>query len=262
MEDKRPEEMLHVRPEYSISPDDDVYGSPRSWTGAQLPVRRESREQENRRRENVRERSYSRGLNDRRSTQKQHGMSLFVLQSIGAVFLIVSIAILSHSNRNFAVSSTAFLRQSLTYQDLAQHLPSRIAQWLGVPPTASPSVGVVSQTVDVVPPLRGTLVRPFSMLNPDIIIRGHRGSPIIAAAEGLVTQVGESAANGWYVTIDHGAMGQTFYAKMARVVVKPREYVTVGETIGYLPEQSPELTFGYIHNGRYENPATLIGLHA
>ncbi|KUO96750.1 M23 family metallopeptidase [Ferroacidibacillus organovorans] len=262
MEDKRPEEMLHVRPEYSVSPDDDVYGSPRSWTGAQLPVRRDLREHESRRRDHVRERFYTRGVNDRRFTQKQQGMSLFALQVIGAIFLIASIAILSHSNRNFAVSSTTFLRQSLTYQDFAQSLPPHIAQLLGVPLTSTPSVGVVSQTVDVVPPLRGTLVRPFSVLNPDIVIRGHRGSPIIAAAEGLVTQVGESAANGWYVTIDHGAMGQTFYAKMARIVVKPREYVAVGETIGYLPEQSPELTFGYIHNGRYENPAKLIGLHA
>ena len=62
---------------------------------------------------------------------------------------------------------------------------------------------------------------------------GNDGNIIIAAASGTVSTASYDGAYGNYVIIDHGNM-QTLYAHMSGMAVSAGDYVSQGQTIGYL----------------------------
>ncbi len=73
--------------------------------------------------------------------------------------------------------------------------------------------------------------------------RGHRafhegldftarsGTPILAAADGIVTKAGRASAYGNLVKLDHGAGLETRYAHASKLLVKPGERVVKGQVI-------------------------------
>lgn len=297
-----------IRPEHSIAPDDDLYGSPRSWMGATMqgggePARdaadanrsvgqademhRTSFEGESElaryyrdRRDrpwlptiepagrdpakggtNGHARSAGRpaqaGNLDRRTEPR--AASTLTLQTAGSIFLLAAAFLLFHSQRPFADAAKLAVRTALNTDYASVELPAHVAAMFGaIPSSGSATVKAAAVALDVVTPLKGPIIRGYSVVAPEVVILGRPGSPVDAAADGLVDTVGESQANGLYVTIDHGSFGQTFYAHLGRLVVHDHEYVTAGQVIGYLPSGSGQLTFGYIQGGSYKNPQLIL----
>lgn len=297
-----------VRPEYSISPDDDLYGSPRSWMGvsmtqgggAEVPSSHANPAVDNADApENLPEQAQelARYYKDRKAHESwlgspvqdgketesrrggrgsgrpggaHHGFSTgtvrtpsrsstTALQVIGAFGLLVASFLVFHSNRPLALRAQQELRAMFKVDYTSIDLPASVARVFGsLPSSGSAAVPAAVTPLDFVTPLKGSIVRAFSVVSPEVVISGRPGSPVAAAADGLVDNVGESQANGYYVTIDHGSFGQTLYAHLGRLTVHQHEYVVAGQTIGYLPRSDGHLTFGYIKGGSYRNPRPLL----
>ena len=293
-----------IRPEYSVVPDDDLYGSPRSWTGAQwsdarsdatlqnpasqdasqarqsLPVQEETEpfilKSPSPQTDHARSAAYSqdrslyrrgaesgrnrRGPHDSYGVAHERGVSTWTLQILASAFLLGVTALMFHSNRPIALQVRQDMRQMFA-TDFIRDAPSVVKTTLGADAVShTTTISVSAPPLDVVAPVSGPITRTYSVISPDIVLHGRPGSVVVAATDGLVVAAGESQANGSYVLIDHGAFGQTFYAHLGKVVVHVQEYVTAGETIGYLPNNSGNLTFGYIRGGSYRDPKSILGL--
>ena len=68
----------------------------------------------------------------------------------------------------------------------------------------------------------------------DIDGYGCDGSPVVAAASGTVITSSYSGGYGNYVVIDHGSGYSTLYAHLSGNAVSTGQYVSAGQTIGYL----------------------------
>jgi murein DD-endopeptidase MepM/ murein hydrolase activator NlpD len=91
-----------------------------------------------------------------------------------------------------------------------------------------------------------------------IDFRGDRGTPIRAAAAGLVTLAQRWGGYGNCVVIDHGAGIETRYGHMTRFRVKQGDYVAANAFIGTVGETGratgPHLHFEIREQGRPINP--------
>ena len=65
-------------------------------------------------------------------------------------------------------------------------------------------------------------------------IRGTYGTPILAAADGLVMGVLSGGAYGLHTVISHGGGISTMYAHQSRTAVHVGETVRQGQVIGYV----------------------------
>ncbi|MCY0869989.1 MAG: M23 family metallopeptidase [Firmicutes bacterium] len=236
-----------IRPHYTVSPDDDLYGSPRSWTGPTLRVEDPAGAAATDPPE------WKRPLPRRR-------VNALLGQTVAAVVLIAAAFAVLRGRIPELHNVAADVRVALAENLPADSLPASVARALGAgraaPAVASPSA--VPAEIALVAPVHGQIVRSFSVVSPDVVIAGRPGEPVLALAQGLVDDVGATAAQGDYVMIDHGAFGVTFYAHLGRVVVHDHEYVDAGQVLGYLPDHSGNLTFGFIRAGSYRNPATVL----
>ena len=79
------------------------------------------------------------------------------------------------------------------------------------------------------------------------------GVAIVAAASGTVTTAAYSAAWGYYVVINHGDGYSSLYAHQPSCSVSVGDYVTQGQTIGYVGSTGwstgPHLHFTIYYNG-------------
>lgn len=245
-----------IRPTYSVAPDDDLYGSPRSWNGAMMDetatphsVRTDLRRDGEGR---LRRPPFPREAADDRP-------SLWGMQLIGAIFMTGAVFLFAHSAQPFAMSVRQHVRDAFVEDLTSIDLPPAVARAFGVlPSSGTAQVTMAIPDLQVVFPVRGDVVQRFSTVSPEIVLQARPGSAVVAAAEGLVASAGDSQASGYYVTIDHGSFGQTLYSHLGSLRVHPQEYVTAGEVLGYLPNKSGQLTFGYIRSGAYQNPVALL----
>ncbi len=65
-------------------------------------------------------------------------------------------------------------------------------------------------------------------------IAAKRGTPIFAAADGIVTHSGTKSTYGKLVIIDHGNGYETYYAHQSKLAVEEGDYVEKGDLIGYI----------------------------
>jgi murein DD-endopeptidase MepM/ murein hydrolase activator NlpD len=88
---------------------------------------------------------------------------------------------------------------------------------------------------------------------------GRRGTPIVAAADGVVASVLKDAALGRAVTVDHGNGIQTVYGHLDKGLVKKRQKVKRGEPIGKMGSTGKRTTGPHVHyavrvDDKYVNP--------
>ena len=83
----------------------------------------------------------------------------------------------------------------------------------------------------------GPRIHPITKKNSKhqgVDVAAPMNTPILAANSGKVITATYSSVYGNYVVIDHGAGTSTLYAHMTKYKVKVGDYVTVGDTIGYV----------------------------
>ena len=250
-----------IRPEYSVSPDDDLYGSPRSWTGFRSKVG-SSESPVPSKNSKSKKRPYRGGFKSAANETPESSLTQrFFIQAIGAVVLFAAMWMFFHSDRPIAKTVQGLVQSTMRIDYSTIVMPPAIARNFGTLPSSAITVlPAAAPKISFIQPMAGKVVRNFSVVNPDVVIQGRPGAHVLASADGLVVRVGESQASGNYVVIDHGSDGETFYSKLGTVFVKPQEYVVSGQLLGILPSHQTELTFGYIYKGAYRNPLQLFQL--
>lgn len=87
------------------------------------------------------------------------------------------------------------------------------------------------------------------------------GSPIVAAADGVIRYAGWHGGHGKFVQIQHGGGLGTGYGHMSRIVVQSGARVAQGQVIGYVGSTGlstgPHLHYEVYRNGGAINPATI-----
>lgn len=105
---------------------------------------------------------------------------------------------------------------------------------------APPSVADMSSKgpVDLRWPILGHITSPYGMrrgrLHAGIDIKGNKGDPIYAAADGQVLTSKRRNAYGLVAIVGHDHDVQTLYAHMIRLAVREGEFVKAGEVVGYV----------------------------
>jgi murein DD-endopeptidase MepM/ murein hydrolase activator NlpD len=88
------------------------------------------------------------------------------------------------------------------------------------------------------------------------------GSPIYAAAAGVVTYAGAEGGYGRLVTVRHEDGWVTAYGHMSRIVVRSGQRVTAGQVIAYVGSAGrstgPHLHFEVRRGGAYLNPLSFL----
>ncbi len=106
---------------------------------------------------------------------------------------------------------------------------------------------------------------PFSgegAFHRGVDISAPRGTPIKAAADGVVLHAGFVNGYGRVVVIDHGSGVQTLYAHMSRSAVVPGQEIRQGEVVGAVGSSgrvtAPHLHYEVRRNGTPQNPTHFI----
>ncbi|MBX6396579.1 MAG: M23 family metallopeptidase, partial [Alicyclobacillaceae bacterium] len=108
-------------------------------------------------------------------------------------------------------------------------------------------------------PLSGTIAEDYRPDRPWVVFEGVPGAAVSAAGKGVVEQVDRKDPYGLYVVVNHGTRGKTLYGNLGDVQVKKEDYVYPGQAVGHLSGTRPaRLLFGYIVNGQYANPHTVL----
>lgn len=154
-------------------------------------------------------------------------------------------------------------------------------EWLATyVPTTRPSGTDTTPSTDApsssgwVKPLKSyTVTSPFGMrvhpisgkwkMHEGVDMSAPQGTPIYAAKNGKVTRTAyQEGGAGYYVSINHGDGFASIYMHMTHYIVKPGQYVSAGQVIGYVGSTGgstgPHLHFGISYNGTYVNPMNYI----
>ena len=109
--------------------------------------------------------------------------------------------------------------------------------------------------------LYGQRVHPllgYTRMHAGVDFGASWGSPIVAAAEGIVSYAGYHGGHGNYVRLEHGGGLGTGYGHMSRIAVGPGERVGAGEVIGFVGSTGlstgPHLHYEMYQDGRTVNP--------
>lgn len=81
----------------------------------------------------------------------------------------------------------------------------------------------------------GRRIDPFSRrpaFHSGLDMAGRPGAPILATANGRVTEAKRSSSYGYYVDIDHGYDVTTRYAHLSKILVRKGQKVKLGDAIG------------------------------
>ena len=86
-----------------------------------------------------------------------------------------------------------------------------------------------------------------SRFHAGVDLAAPRGSPVRAAAAGMVSFAGWMDGFGRLITIDHRSETTTFYAHLSRFSVRPGEHVSGGERIGYVGSSGVLVSGPHLH---------------
>ncbi|MBT9252451.1 MAG: peptidoglycan DD-metalloendopeptidase family protein [Brockia lithotrophica] len=134
-------------------------------------------------------------------------------------------------------------------------------------------LGEIAEHVPSIMPADGRIVSGFGMrrdpftfalqMHTGVDIANVSGTPIRAAASGVVVDTGWVGGYGLTVRIAHGNGVETFYAHLSQVVVQRGQSVKKGELIGYMGStgrsSGPHLHYEVRLGGRPIDPVPYLG---
>ena len=110
------------------------------------------------------------------------------------------------------------------------------------------------------PPTEGA-----STWHSGVDLAGPEGTPIWACRSGVVTRAGYSDYNGYFVEVNHGDGFASVYLHLTYYTVGVGEYVSQGQTIGYMGSTGistgPHLHLTIYYDGVAVNPADYIDFY-
>ena len=125
-------------------------------------------------------------------------------------------------------------------------------------PSVTPSIWPVNLQGGYVSSEYGNRIHPISgkrKLHEGIDLAVDEGTPVVAAANGLVLFAGEERGYGNIVRIDHGGQLTSLYAHNSRLLVQTGEYVVKGQIIA-LAGKTGTVTGEHVHyEVRYKDRA-------
>jgi len=147
-----------------------------------------------------------------------------------------------------------------------------------VPPTPSPKRQLAATTPVAEPnagfegrfawPVEGAITRAYGPMdnggrNDGITIAAPRGTPIAAAADGVVMWVGQHPAFGNVALVKHGSGWITIYGNADSLRVKRGQSVRMGQTIGFVGTSGagvdqPQVFFEVLQGKKPVNPMGLL----
>lgn len=95
---------------------------------------------------------------------------------------------------------------------------------------------------------------------PACILNGTEGTVVVAAATGVVTEVGEDADYGSRVVLDHGNGYVTIYRNKGDCLVKAGDTVAQGGALYYIGSDNTRLGYQIQQDGTYISPMQLIDI--
>ncbi|GFH96189.1 hypothetical protein IMSAGC003_02743 [Lachnospiraceae bacterium] len=95
---------------------------------------------------------------------------------------------------------------------------------------------------------------------PACILNGTEGTVVVAAATGVVTEVGEDADYGSRVVLDHGNGYVTIYRNKGNCLVKVGDTVAQGGALYYIGSDNTKLGYQIQQDGTYISPMQLIDI--
>jgi murein DD-endopeptidase MepM/ murein hydrolase activator NlpD len=152
-------------------------------------------------------------------------------------------------------------RAQLLAESLAEASDSLMAHQdlLESTPSIFPVAGVLSSRFSE---SRFHPIHHQSLPHEGVDLSAPRGTPILAAAKGMVTYAGWRAGLGYMVEIDHGYGFVTRYGHASRLLVRRGQQVTRGEVIAQVGSSgistSPHLHYEVRVGGRPVNPLNYV----
>jgi murein DD-endopeptidase MepM/ murein hydrolase activator NlpD len=102
----------------------------------------------------------------------------------------------------------------------------------------------------------------FKQMHHGIDIANHRGTPIVATADGRIKSAGNNGGLGKTIIISHGYGIETRYGHLSEISVKQGQRVKRGEVIGLMGSTGystgPHLHYEVWQNGQAKNPMSYI----
>jgi len=102
----------------------------------------------------------------------------------------------------------------------------------------------------------------YKQMHRGLDIANHRGTPIVATADGRVASVGRNGGMGKTIVINHGFGFKTKYGHLSEIKVKRGQKVKRGDVIALMGSTGystgPHLHYEVIRNGRTLNPMKYI----
>lgn len=152
---------------------------------------------------------------------------------------------------------TAAIDQGFQFETLVQYLEKQ-KSILDCTPSIRPAKGWISSSF-------GYRKNPFTgrrEMHKGLDIANHKGTPIIAAAAGVVTYVGRKGLLGNMIEINHGHGFITRYGHISKALIKKGQKVKRGEEIAQIGNTGrstgPHLHYEVRFNGIQVNPQKYI----
>ena len=103
----------------------------------------------------------------------------------------------------------------------------------------------------------------YTKMHKGVDFAAPRGTPIMAAGDGIIKKMGYWGNYGKFIKIEHSNGFSTNYAHLSRFANKQKvgSYIKQGQTIGYVGttgrSTGPHLHYEVMQNGKHINPKTL-----
>lgn len=174
-----------------------------------------------------------------------------------ACLLLLGILMVGNINQPWAKQTTDYIQRALTMQIDLDGTIGELSFVRNLMPKSALVFLNLSDKTELTIPVEGTISHQFTQAQPWLMFQSDNGSPVRAAADGIVTAVSELSGGTFGVLVDHGSGIESVYAYMASASVHAGDTVKRGQTLG---SSDTTLYFEYRNAETPIDPSEKLGL--